>query len=116
VSAGYAAALAALAAAEQALSAARGLLAGGVAPPPAASEVYDADRLPPGAASWRAVCDAHRRGELRASKVGRKLVVTGEDWASYLASKKTSPRAPRLRSVKAPLDVTRFGVVRGGRG
>lgn len=93
------------------LALAADLLADDVATPPA-GETYHAERLPPGARSWRVVLDAHRSGELRASRVGRRLLVTGEDWAAYVASRKATPR--RQRDPKPENLIDMFGERRGG--
>ncbi len=107
----HAAALVLLEALERGTALARALLEGETAPPPPASETYHAEHLPPGARSWRVVLDAHRRGELRASRVGRKLLVTGEDWAAYVTSRKATPRPAK----KAADLIELFGKRRGGR-
>lgn len=52
------------------------------------SEPYDRDRLPPGAASWRAVLEAGRRGELEVTRIGRRAVVTREAWETYVARRR----------------------------
>jgi len=58
----------------------------------APGDLYDAQRLPPGAASWRSVLDAGRRGELDVSHVGRRAVVTADAWRTFVDAKKTSRR------------------------
>lgn len=46
--------------------------------------MFDAEHLPPGAASWRAVLEAGRRGELEVTRIGRRAVVTQAAWSAYV--------------------------------
>lgn len=48
---------------------------------------YSRDRLPPGAASWRAVLEAGRRGQLQIARVGRCSVVLREEWDRYVVAR-----------------------------
>jgi hypothetical protein len=55
---------------------------------------YSRDRLPPGAASWRAVLEAGRRGELEIVRVGRCAVIAREEWDRYVASRRRGRAGP----------------------
>jgi hypothetical protein len=55
--------------------------------------IFDADKLPPGAQSWRQVLEAGRRGELELTPIGRRRVVTADAWAKYIESKRRGPVA-----------------------
>ena len=58
---------------------------------------YDRHRLPPGAASWRAVLEAGRRGDLAVTRVGRASVLPAAEWTRYLEARRgrssSSPKA-----------------------
>ena len=58
------------------------------------SVLFDRDHLPPGAASWRAVLEAGRRGDLEVTRVGRNAVVTGEAWRSFVEARRGRPTQP----------------------
>lgn len=75
-----------------------------------APAVFDVEHLPPGAASWRAVLEAGRRGELEVTRIGRRSIVTGEAWAAYVSSKK--PRKSRLQIASSDVaTLERMGVL-----
>jgi hypothetical protein len=80
------------------------------------AEPFDADHLPPGAASWRAVLEAGRRGEIEVTKIGRRAVVTREAWAAFVEAKKPK-RTARPATVTASGDarLRRLGLVSGER-
>lgn len=67
-------------------------------------EVFDAKRPPPGAASWRAVLEAGRRGEVEVTRVGRGAVVTAAAWKAYVERR----RGPRTRPAIEGADESAF--------
>lgn len=90
----------------------------------APSALYDRDHLPPGAASWRAVLEAGRRGELEVTRLGRAAVVTAEAWRMFVEGRRGRPVAHHPRVELASADAAALealGVVvplraaRGGR-
>lgn len=70
----------------------------------ATPDFFDRDHLPPGAASWRAVLEAGRRGELVVTRVGRKAVVSAAAWSTYLEARRGRPRASTARPELAAAD------------
>ena len=79
------------------------------------ADYFDRDRLPPGAASWRAVLEAGRRGDLGVVRVGRKAVVSSAEWTRYLEARRcsrTSPKTARPELVDADRrDLEALGLV-----
>lgn len=80
------------------------------------TEPYSVDRLPPGAASWRAVLEAGRRGDLEVTRIGRRAVVTREAWAAFVAAKQPRRTArPAVVSASGDARLRRLGLVRAER-
>ncbi len=65
------------------------------------SVLFDRNHLPPGAASWRAVLEAGRRGDLEVTRVGRNAVVTGEAWRAFVEARRGRPTSHRVELVDA---------------
>ncbi|MBK6515326.1 MAG: hypothetical protein IPG04_14670 [Polyangiaceae bacterium] len=81
----------------------------------ATPDYFDRDHLPPGAASWRAVLEAGRRGDLEVTRVGRKAVVSSDAWTRYLEARRgRSSCSPKARPEIADADaraLAELGVV-----
>jgi hypothetical protein len=74
--------------------------------------IYDSNRLPPGAQSWRAVLEAGRRGELKVTRVGRKSVVHSDAWLAYVESKNKSRRVgPAIVKTSDEERLAKMGIV-----
>lgn len=85
----------------------------------ATPDYFDRDRLPPGAASWRSVLEAGRRGDVAVVRVGRKAVVSAAEWTRYLEARRVGRTSRPARVELADADARALEalgvVVPGGR-